>query len=755
MSIKFPKLRQHLTNLNDEFMNTPITRPFAYASRKEVNDVELNVFEGEIPDDIYGYVFFNNPVGTVNSGGLPFPEKTPDGEDNPEYGSSVFNGDGMLMRFDLSQQGKVIYKTKLLKTPCWYADEATKRGTSYYDDGQEFRMLGIARTSLKFGSRNELNTAINPIKFPGDDHTRMSVNFDMGRPWEVDVETMELKTSIGSTQEWAGEIPSIADYPFPLFQSTAHPAFDPITKEFFTVNFTKTFEMMFYYTKFNERMETHADHIEEKLHAHAKDLHENDHHDKVGELNKFYKNIHKHIHPGEGFWYQITKPFRWLLSIIMEVIFWIMDLLLGMKNRVYLIRWNGKEVHQWEVVDEKTGKPIAIEQCMHQNNLSKDYIVLCDSAFKFSADIMITNPFPHNMELDRILRQLTSIAQEPFSPIYIIKRSELTLDKKTVKAKRVVIDLETVHFSIDYQNPNNEITIHTAHNAASCAAEWIRPYDFLATNKKPVYSNTIGLMTCGEMDIGRIGKFVINGETGEMKPHLIHKTGEESGNGQLGAHTWAVALHTYRDIISATTPVDKIRHIYWQAYGTDPRYLTQFIEGLYHEYEHRIIPVPEIIKKNREWLPYCLSRCNTETMELEDHYNFGLNENLRSMQFIPRKGAGSPNGPVNGIDPQMDGYIFCTMVVGPKNFDVDDYTREIWIFDGLDLAKGPVCKLSHPDLGFAFTIHSTWIEDAVSQKTDYKVDVKEDLQYLIDKMREDDKEFMTDFMEEYVYPHFK
>ncbi len=735
-------------------MISQTNKPLAYATRDEV-DVELQVCEGKMPQDLYGFVFFNSPCGTVNSGGLPFPESQPSGASNPEYGSSLFNGDAMMLRYDMSRPGTIRYKSKMLRTPCWYADEATKTGNGEYPENWSFKMLGIARTSFKFGSRNELNTAVSPVIFPGDSHVRMTANFDMGRPWEFDTNTMELKTAIGSTKEWVGEIPSIANYPFPLFQSTAHPCFDPRTKEFFTVCFTKTFETMFYYKKFTDRMLTHHDEIEAKLHEHVTEVHtiasnqrtmDQDHSVKI---NEFYKNIDSHLAEDEGLINHSKKPFLKFFDKVMEFIFKTMDTFLGIKNRIYLLKWDGLKVHRWTVVDEATGKPIGINQCMHQNNLSRDYIVLSDSAFKFAADIMVSNPFPHNKVLDEKLRDLTSITQEPFTPIFIIKRSDLDLKKKEVKARKVVINLETVHFSIDYDNPDDKITLHTAHNAASCASEWIRPYDRLATDQSPAYTNTIGLMTCGEMDIGRIGKFVIDGTNGDiLESPKIHLTGREQEGDNLGAHTWAIALHTYRDIISASETVGKIRHIYWQSYGTDPRYLTNFIQGLYTDYEHRIIPVEEISELNKQWLPYCLSRQNTETMTLEDYYVFEVNQNLRSMQFIPRKGESM------AVDPQMDGYIFCTMVNGSLKKDQDEYSREVWIFDAADLKAGPLCKLHHPDMNYAFTIHSAWIEECVSQDTAYKVSVREDLQHLIDKMRGSNKKFFTEFMSKHVYPHF-
>jgi carotenoid cleavage dioxygenase-like enzyme len=120
-------------------MNTPTKKSLAYATRDEV-EVQLNLLDGKLPDDLYGYVFFNSPCGTVNSGGLPYKEKLADGKSNPEFGSSVFNGDAMMLRFDLSQKGLIRYKSKMLKTPCWYADDATKMGNTEYPSNIGFKM---------------------------------------------------------------------------------------------------------------------------------------------------------------------------------------------------------------------------------------------------------------------------------------------------------------------------------------------------------------------------------------------------------------------------------------------------------------------------------------------------------------------------------------------------------------------------------------------------------------------------------------
>jgi len=57
------------------------------ASRDELDNVQLEIFEGHLPDDVQGHVFIVAPVGTVDSGGLPFKD-----------GNSFLNWDGMIYR---------------------------------------------------------------------------------------------------------------------------------------------------------------------------------------------------------------------------------------------------------------------------------------------------------------------------------------------------------------------------------------------------------------------------------------------------------------------------------------------------------------------------------------------------------------------------------------------------------------------------------------------------------------------------------
>jgi len=732
-----------------------MTKPFTYASREEIA-VVLNTIEGTIPTDLMGHVYINSPCGTVNNP-PPQPEDQPDGKHNSEYGEMLFNGDAMLFRFDMNEPGKLSVQSSLLKTPCYYADYATRYGTSYHAEGKYFRGMGLARTSEYLGSRNQLNTALNLFKFASDEHTRVTVNFDAGRFYEVDASTMILKTPIGTNEEWLSEFPPALEYTFPLTLSTAHPSFDPVTKELFTVNYGKSASNL----AFEARTLTQGIlHEKELVEAYIKKLYDDLEKRKLKgcavpgfilELlsflssNKPAKNTDGTLEPFDvdGALQNAEQNYRDVF---------------GMENVVYLLRWTGTgKLDKWRVVD-KNGQNLYIAQCMHQTNFSKDYIVLVDSSVKFTLDIMFSVPFPNQPWLDELLRWITSKTMLPETPLYIINRASLQTGVETVTAQSFTAPLETVHYSMDYDNPNNHITLHTSHNTASCAAEWIRPYDTLAIDRtQAAYKNTVGLMTCGEMDIGRIGKFVVDGETGIIiEQFIVHSKGFEGDIVQnVKAHTWAVGLNTYRDILSADKVVPRIRKNYWQSYGLDKRMLTHFIWSLYYDYKNRIIDADKLLDYTKQGVPFCLLRQDTDTMKIdEDYWLFTMNENLRSLQFVPRNRA---NGIPEGVDVDMDGYILCTMVIGPPNLppDINDYRREVWLFDAAALHKGPVCKLAHPSLQFAFTIHSAWSPDCASSPTTYHVPVKPDYDWVINKFSNIEKKaWMEQFMTEHVYPNF-
>lgn len=170
-------------------------------------DLPLQVISGALPTDLQGHIFV--------VAALPWGD-----------GTMVFNGDGMMYRLDLGTATPML-KSRVAKSPCYWADVATRTDADY----SMFKFVNAGVTRLgKLGVRNELNTAFVPF---GD---RLAVTYDGGRPWELDVNTLEVITPIGWNKEWKTSIPFVSG-PFQAYLSTAHPFWDSHTEEMFTVNY--------------------------------------------------------------------------------------------------------------------------------------------------------------------------------------------------------------------------------------------------------------------------------------------------------------------------------------------------------------------------------------------------------------------------------------------------------------------------------------------------------------------------------------
>ncbi len=215
-------------------------------TREEYQNIPLSIYEGSLPDNLSGIVYFQSQCGNVNSGGLPFPKNFPDGSSNPDYGSPNLNGDGMAYKVDFTQSGKAQFSCQLIKTPSHYADlatsydgEATKAG-----EYQEFKFknYGITRMSLLLGPTNPANTALIPVKFDNDSDVSLLATYDVGRPIKINPDNLDYITAIGKISEWSSAFPPLMRTPLPMFETTAHPSYDPLTKELYITNFTKSTE---------------------------------------------------------------------------------------------------------------------------------------------------------------------------------------------------------------------------------------------------------------------------------------------------------------------------------------------------------------------------------------------------------------------------------------------------------------------------------------------------------------------------------
>jgi carotenoid cleavage dioxygenase-like enzyme len=703
-------------------MSTP-QNPLLYTTRNEV-DVELQIIEGNLPSDIEGAVYLTYPVGSVNSGGLPFP--VTDGD----YGSPIMNGDGMVLKVKFNGITAQL-KTRLMKTPCYYADYHSRNGAPVLDKAFGFSNWGLSRISMLLGMRNLLNTAVIPVQF-NESNPSLVATYDVGRPFLLDASSLQLVSPIGANQEWTDGIAMNLPWAFPMVMTTAHPTWDAITKEFFSVNFIRSMSSMLVGERTLFHLKNNGSLFESKLKALIDEIEKNKGVENiVNKVTGFFKNIDEHL----GFEKpQISAPQS------------------EAEGKVFLVKWNGEGLMQKWLLHDENGNEILIEQCMHQTGLTEDYIVLSDTSFKFTMDLMFNGLFTNWSWFEKFAREILTSPMEAFTTIFIVKRSDLVSTNSVVTAYKLKqnIPIETIHYSANYANPENQITLYSTHNAALCIAEWMRPYDTEKISGNPVNPDVVSLFCAGSMDLSRFGKWVINAETmslDEANSTTYHSTGNlEKQN--IGPNTWNMCLYTYRDMISPTKMVEEVEYVWFVSNGLDQRMLSEFIFNLYKDYPNRIVEVNDFLNYTKQGIPCGLTRLDTATMKAEDYYQLDMTTYYRSLQFIPR------NQPKQGVPYGLDGYIFCSMQVANPPEAPDAFHAEFWLFDASNIAQGPICKMFNDEIIFCFTLHSAWLDNDANYNLPYKLNIKDDYNEVIAKLPFGDREIVQIFFDVNVYPNF-
>ncbi|MBE9041203.1 carotenoid oxygenase family protein [Oscillatoriales cyanobacterium LEGE 11467] len=696
-----------------------------YGQDSQHQPLQLTVKEGlsqnpcQLPEDLQGHVFIVGAVGYVGS---PKCEDAPNIVRPSKDGwTSLLNGEGAIYRLDFHQTpatpvqeelkveaGKAWMAMRIVKTPDYYADTALTTDPKYQKFSSysefEFRSFGITRLSIGLGVRNYLNTAFLPMKF-SDGSERLLVTWDAGRPYEIDPRTLGLVGPIGWANQWHSMIPNPIRWPFPPILSTAHPVFDTHTDEMFTVNASKSILNLLWLSRL---IPSDIDKWLDRIHV------------------TFIRRLLKRIANGSvGLFLELVEKF--LASSIV-----------GQGDRLYLNRWHGSgtTVEQWEVRDAND-RPIRIRQSLHQMGLTKDYIVISDSAFKLLLEdlIPVLNPNdPLILEdvekfLERIYRDL-SYPQLPYTDIYIVARAQLNPDEKTVTAKRVRLKPETAHFLVEYDNPEGKITLFAAHTAASDPSEFLRQKDISAAGD---LSTTEALqersgMFVSPMDLNRLGCWTIDAEKecSSARSSFLSKTESKQ-------YLWSIALYAWRGF-----QPDRFTDIYWNCWGAWSDLLSEFVFEMYEDYPHRWLGASEMKKSVESGKPANLLRMHVDRtsaspskLTIEDAYDFPPGYFGNSPQFVPRSGTDDP----------CDGYIVC-VVLFSDNFVADK--SELWIFDGKSLSSGPKYRLSHPQLNIGMTVHSTWLSKLESPPVREDYDIRKDYPPTL----------MTALFEDEIYPHF-
>ncbi|HJL14517.1 MAG TPA: carotenoid oxygenase family protein [Sandaracinaceae bacterium LLY-WYZ-13_1] len=617
---------------------TRFPRAALRAGRVELTRLPLRTVAGRRPDDLRGHVFLVAPVGDPGSAGLPRRASTP-----------YLNGDGMVFRLDLDPDA-VRVSSRLARVPSWWADVHSLRGTRH--EGIGFRNAGISRMNVRtLGARCFANTAVVPLRWPGR-APRLLATYDAGRPFEVDPWTLEVVAPVGALDEWRPTM--LPGAPFPMLQSCAHPAFDGRTGELFSVSFGRSYRT-----------------ILETIPA-------------VGAVTRtaaFRRLRRATRRPRRGLRRQVARAgLHWP-----ETFF---DLLV----------WDGEGALRRHPVVTPDGEPLRVRETMHQIAVTERHVVLMDTAFKFSAHLVLDEPLPGAPGLERATRRALARPQQAFTVIYLVRRSALR-DGAPVVARPVVVPFETVHWMVDYEEPGGRVVVHLAHQCAMDGAEFLKGYERTADGRR--VDPALRGMFPGACDVSRLARHAIDPERGEV---VSSRTVADA------RRTWGVGLGTAWRFPNAGPAPARTTDIYWYAQGHFPELVTEQALHLYARYPLR--------QTSRERLaelaegagpPGALFRLHTPTMTIADAWEVPPGGLLCTPQHVPRPDA----------DGATDGYL-TTCWFGP------DDEKELWVFRADDLAAGPVCRLTHPALDWGYTLHSAYLDRLAPRDTAYAVSAERD-----------------------------
>lgn len=442
----------------------------------------------------------------------------------------------------------------MIKTPDYYADLALETEPKYqaWPNYQQstFKDAALTRLSLSLGGRNYLNTAWLPLKPKQGDSERLLVTWDAGRPYEIDPCSLGLIAPVGLSKDWKPvlemtrlsrrfkNLPGLSQlFPifsqvFPMILATAHPVYDEHEDAIYLVNGTKSLKSTLQIPRL----------IPYFIQGFLKFL------DRLTEQEAEQTDAQPSLL--NGFFGGVLRLILWITHFIISVL---SVLGIGGRDRLFLYRWRGQQTEiqasdKWEIVNER-GWPIPILQSAHQMALTKDYIIISDSSFKFVvADVLpsLLNPQDLAKNLRRVINSAVSVknfaaklsqplpiptarraepfpdfeekenpkekfrkqlqflfsflnyAQTPYTDVYVVPRAALDAAHQAesshrkasshppqIKAKHFQLRPETAHFLASYDNPENKVVLHVGHIQGLDPAEFVNKIDEAVCHYSP------------------------------------------------------------------------------------------------------------------------------------------------------------------------------------------------------------------------------------------------------------------------------
>lgn len=682
----------------------PIPRSLNRANRRTITDSPVRVRwsrrtdeggEYLLPEGLGGHYFAITAAGDVDSGGLPR---------SPQASTTLFNGDGYVLRLDLDDERAPRLSAKLARTPSLFTDEIAAHRPAF--DFLRYRNYGVSRFSPQLGMRNTVNTAFVPIAPDPEGrwtNARMLLAIDAGRPWEIDTLTLDCVTPVGSNEEWSGD--GNLGLPFQTVFATAHPIWDPARSEGFMVNFGKgLFEMQDTMASVHEAQET----VETTRSRVRRFL------DTMGLsiVGRIKDRAWRFLQRAE---YEVGKEMP--LSDFLPTTF------------MYLMRWDGVgAMERWNLWRRGDEVPVKVQNSLHQVQVSEKHVVILDSAYQVGASSIVSQPVPELKGVDAAARDITSRAGDPTMRLYIVARDDLDAAKGDPSGERAkvlctVVELPgmAMHFTLDYEEVDGRLGVTVCHSTKTSVDSFVADYDHLVVGGEAPDEGVMGMLPAAA-GLSRIGRYQIDPRTGAVRHGRTIM--EEP-------YQWETALYGATQAFTTHPIPAKTRFSWWFGFGLWPdvaieQVLDEF-DSVVQQFTARQHVVEEL---ERGGAPSSLFRFDDDKVAIVDGWildeDGGEDERgcvLSSPQWVPKAGA----------EPDEDGnlpaFVVTTVFTQEERDEQGRFIPkppEFWVFDAWNLKQGPLAKLVCDELQCGFTFHTAWLEEVSPWQGAYSVDVAED-----------------------------
>ncbi len=384
----------------------------------------------------------------------------------------------------------------------------------------------------------------------------------------------------------------------------------------------------------------------------------------------------------------------------------------GNPGFTHLVRWHKRgALEHFKLIDDN-GDPVVIEESVHQVALTRNHVILQDSAFVVemrqlafdAAELLLPG-----LHVGELFGSHQMRAQRATTVLYLIPRKQLrprsggvSDHPTTIRATRVEIPGESVHFFTQYDD-DERLELIVPHTPTLDVSEWVHEGEVMLDGSR-ASEDIAGMQIPCALTQGFLAVHHIDPGSGRLLSARLTRCEE----------TWGLALGTHAE----GTQDRPLEYLFFNTGGFAPELVPQRVLKAYQSRVNEAM-LPMATGKEPRLLSFEIA--TGEITSFLCPHGWGL----MSPAFVPRLG---------GTGGGRDGYLVClahSAASVPRT--PDSSGEEVWIFDAADIARGPICRLGHPQLDFALTVHSTWTAELRPSPRDYHVSVAEDL----------DLEFMT------------